>query len=118
METHNLMGMVAARVCEETVTCVYIEKVEADDGSADTTETSVEVKASITPLQAKDIERLQMQGLQIQDGVTAVLPFGAAAPDRLDRVDGSSYRIVNFSDVAGATVCTCDKIALEAAVGV
>lgn len=118
MTTHNVMGMVASRVCDETVTCVYVETVEAGDGSAGVADVPVDVKASVTPLQAKDIQRLQMQGLKIQDGVTVVLPFGTAEPDRIERADGTAYRIVNFSDVAGATVCTCDLITLEAAANV
>ncbi len=118
MVTHNLMGMVAARVCDEIVTCIYLEKVEAGDGSANVAENPVEFKASVTPLQSKDVERLEMSGQKIQDGITLVFPFGTAEPDRIERADGTAYRIVNFSDVAGATICTADKIVLEAAVDV
>ena len=118
MVTHNLMGMVAPRVCDELVTCIYLEKVEAGDGSANVTENPVEVKASVTPLQAKDVERLETMGQKIQDGITLVFPFGTAEPDRIERADGTAYRIVNFSDIAGATICTADRITLEAAVDV
>lgn len=118
MVTHNLMGGVAARVCDEIVTCIYAESVEAGDGSANVTDVSIEIKASVTPLQAKDIQRLAMLGQVVQDGVTVLLPFGTRQPDRIERADGTAYRIVNFSDVAGATVCTCDKLTLEASTDV
>lgn len=115
MTTHNLMGMVAARACDETVTCIYAQSVEVGDGSANVTDVPVVCKASVTPLQPKDIQRLAMVGQKVQDGVTIMLPFGTAEPDRIELADGTAYRIVNFSDVAGATVCTCDKLTLEAA---
>lgn len=118
MTTHDLMGGVASRICDELVTCIFIESVDAGDGSATTSYIPVQLMASVTPLQPKDLERLQMQGLKIQDGVTIVLPFGTAEPDTIERANGDAYRVVNFSDVAGATVCTCDRIPVGAAIGV
>ena len=118
MTTHDLMGGVASRICDELVACVFVEKVENGDGSASTSRVPVSLMASVTPLQPKDLERLQMQGLKVQDGVTIVLPFGTAEPDTIERENGDAYRVVNFSDVAGATVCTCDKIVLGAALPV
>ena len=114
MLTRGLLGIVANRICAEPVTLYYAETVDNTDGSATVTETAVGSLASITALQPKDIQRLQFAGQEIKDGVTIALPFGTRRPDKIVH-DGKTYRIVAYADQHGATVCTCDKITVEAA---
>lgn len=115
MLTRNLLGMAANRICTESVTLIYAEAVDNDDGSATVTDVSMLSMASVTALQHKDIQRLQFAGLKVKDGVTIVLPFGTKQPDRIAH-GVHEYRIVSYASDHGATVCMCDKISLAAAV--
>lgn len=121
----GLASMVARRYADSTCDVIYNSLTPDDDGSAAVTEISSPLKASIKPLQPKDIERLQMGGIEIQDGVSILI--SEALDERPERIeaDGKKWRVLSWSfipayetdsgDTVGTAVAMCDEIRVTSA---
>lgn len=120
MNIRNLQGGVATRISSEIITLEYYDEYDDGDGSATPVETKVVSGASVGALQAHDIQRLELAGIIIKNGVTIVIPLSVAdIPDTIihnvDEYTNIKYRVVNWSRAHGITVMTCDLIPIGAA---
>ena len=117
MNTRGLQAGVVSRITTETVTLVYNDEYDNGDGSARVTDDLVTSPASVVALQPKDIQRLEIAGIIIKNGVTIVLPGeNYARPDRILRDEYTSYRVVMWSIANGIIVATCDLIPIDGTV--
>lgn len=125
MMLRGLQSMAARRYADTTVDVIYLAVSLNDDGSADTTESALSLKASIKPLQPKDVERLQAGGIEIQEGVSILI--AEALDERPERIeaDGKKWRVLSWSFIpayddeagnpVGTAVALCDEIRVTAA---
>ena len=114
MNTRGLQGGVASRICTELVTLEYNDEYDNGDGSSTVMVTPVASYASIVALQPKDIQRLEMAGIVVKNGITIVLPGeNYAKPDRIITDEYSVYRVVLWSIANGIIVATCDLITID-----
>lgn len=116
----GLASMAARRYADSTCNVIYNSLVPDDDGSAAVTEISLSLKASIKPLQPKDIERLQVGGIEVQEGVSILI--SEALDERPERIeaDGKKWRVLSWSFIpaydnesgnpVGTAVAMCDEI--------
>lgn len=126
MMLRGLASMAARRYADTTVNVIYNTLTDDDDGSFIVTETATPLKASIKPLQPKDIERLQTGGIEVQEGVSILI--AEASDERPERIeaDGKKWRVLSWSfipayenelgDRIGTAVAMCDEIRVTAAV--
>jgi hypothetical protein len=125
MMLRGLPSMAARRIADTTCDIIYNSLSPNDDGSSTVTEISLSLKASVKPLQPKDIERLQTGGIEIQEGVSIII--SEALDERPERIeaDGKKWRILSWSFIpayenesgnpVGTAVAMCDEIRVEPA---
>ncbi len=125
MMLRGLQSMAARRYADTTVDVIYLAVSLNDDGSADTTESALSLKASIKPLQPKDVERLQVGGIEVREGVSILI--SEALDERPERIeaDGKKWRVLSWSFIpayddeagnpVGTAVALCDEIRVTAA---
>ena len=121
MNTRGLHGMTASRIADKDITLEYSVYTDDDDGSAIVETTSLPLKASVAPLQPKDIKRLEIAGIICKNGVTIVIPECIKEQPEKIIYNDKSYRVVNWSfdfDYAlgsqeyGTVIATCDLITI------
>jgi hypothetical protein len=123
---HGLPSLAARRIADSTCDVIYNTLTPEDDGSSIVTETVLTLKASIKPLQPKDIERLQTGGIEIQEGVSIII--SEALDERPERIeaDGKKWRVRSWSFIPayenesgnpiGTVAAMCDEMRVAAAV--
>jgi len=120
MMLRGLQSMAARRIADSTCNVIYNSLAPDDDGSAAVTETALSLKASVKPLQPKDIERLQIGGIEVQEGVSILISEALAErPERIE-ADGKKWRVLSWSfipshendlgNLVGTAVAMCDEI--------
>jgi hypothetical protein len=125
MMLRGLASFAARRYADSACNVIYNSLIPDDDGSAAVTEISLPLKASIKPLQPKDIERLQTGGIEVQEGVSILISEALEErPERID-ADGKKWRILSWSFIpayenesgnpVGTVVAMCDEIRVAAA---
>lgn len=120
MNTRNLQGGVASRISDQSVVLEYYSEDDNGDGSATSVFLQVVSHASVIPLQSTDIQRLELAGLYIKDGVTITFPAtDSTAPDtvthNVDEYTAKKYRVVKTANDNGIMILTCDFMSLGAA---
>ncbi|MBN2401994.1 MAG: hypothetical protein JXN64_06320 [Spirochaetes bacterium] len=109
-----MQGLVANRIASEFVSLIYSEYDEYSDGSAVVTNETVNCRASVGALQAKDIERLEKGGIIIRNGITIVIPETADTQPDIVIYDNQSYRVVEWAlkkeGDNNTIIATCDQI--------
>ena len=120
MMLRGLPSMAARRIADTTCDVIYNTLTPEDDGSSTVTPVTMTLKASIKPLQPKDIERLQVGGIEIQDGVSILI--SEALDERPEQIeaDGKKWRVLSWSFVpayenesgnpVGTAVAMCNEI--------
>ena len=120
MMLRGLPSMAARRVADTTCNVIYNTLTPEDDGSSTVTPVTMTLKASIKPLQPKDIERLQVGGIEIQDGVSILI--SEALDERPEQIeaDGKKWRVLSWSFIpayenesgnpVGTVVAMCAEI--------
>lgn len=118
MNTRGLQAGVASRISSETVILEYNDEYDNGDGSATPVYTEVVSGASVGALQPYDIQRLELAGITVKDGVTIVLPFSLKTiPNSIlvvtdEYEENKRYRIVAPSIANGISVLTGDRITI------
>jgi hypothetical protein len=120
MNTRGVQGGVAQRISSETVTLEYNDEYDNGDGSATPVYSEVVSGASVGALQSRDIQRLELAGIIVKNGVTIVLPFvPVLRPDYIthnyDEYKNIRYRVVDWSVAHSITVATCDLVSIGSA---
>jgi hypothetical protein len=116
LKTRGVQAGVATRIASETVTLEYNDEYDNGDGSATPLYTEVVSGASVGALQPYDIERLELAGIKVKNGVTIVLPFSLnTIPNSVlvmtdEYEENKRYRIVAPSIANGISVLTGDLI--------
>ena len=120
MMLRGLPSMAARRIADTTCDVIYNTLTPEDDGSSTVTPVTMTLKASIKPLQPKDIERLQVGGIEIQDGVSILI--SEALDERPEQIeaDGKKWRVLSWSFIpayenesgnpVGTAVAMCNEI--------
>ena len=125
MNLRGLPSMAARRIADTTCDVIYNTLTPEDDGSATVTPVSMTLKASIKPLQPKDIERLQLGGIEVREGVSILISEALEErPERID-ADGKQWRVLSWSFIPayedesgnpiGTVVAMCDEIRITPA---
>lgn len=121
----GLQSMAARRYADTPCDVIYNTLTPNDDGSAAVMETTLTLKASIKPLQPKDIERLQTGGVEVQEGVSILI--SEALDERPERIeaDGKKWRVLSWSFIPayenesgmpiGTVVAACEEIRVNPA---
>ena len=121
----GLASMAARRYADSTCDVIYNTLTSEDDGSSTVTEIPLTLKASIKPLQPKDIERLQAGGIEVQEGVSILI--SEALDERPERIeaDGKKWRVLSWSFIPayenesgspiGTAVAMCDEMRIAPA---
>jgi hypothetical protein len=125
MILRGLASMAARRIADSTCDVIYNSLTPNDDGSSTVTPIVLTLKASIKPLQPRDIERLQTGGIEVQEGVSILI--SEALDERPERIeaDGKKWRVLSWSFIPayenesgnpiGTAVAMCDEIRVAAA---
>jgi len=117
--------MAARRIADTTCDVIYNTLTPEDDGSSTVTPVALTLRASIKPLQPKDIERLLVGGIEVQNGVSILISEALEErPERID-ADGKQWRVLSWSFIPayedesgnpiGTVVAMCDEIRITPA---
>lgn len=123
MNTRGLSGMTTNRIADELVTLVYKVKDPQDDGSSIVTDYPITTMGSVVPLSPKEIERLEIGGITIRNGISIALATAPAyRPDYILTSDNRKWRVVDWSfleeyesgtDPVGTVVASCDEVLVD-----
>lgn len=123
MNTRGLSGMTTNRIADEDVTIVYKVKDPQDDGSSIVSDYPISVKGSVVPLPPKEIERLEVGGIVIRNGISIALAKAPALqPDYVLTADSRKWRVVAWTfieeydsgtDPYGTVIATCDEVLID-----
>ena len=125
MMLRGLQSMAARRIADTTCDVIYNTLTPEDDGSSTVTPVALTLRASIKPLQPKDIERLLVGGIEVQNGVSILISEALEErPERID-ADGKQWRVLSWSFIPayedesgnpiGTVVAMCDEIRITPA---
>jgi hypothetical protein len=124
MNTRGLNGLVSSRVADTDVGVVYDILVEQDDGSSLNYPYTEELRGSVAALQPKDVQRLQVGGITIRNGVSLLVRKAREErPDKIT-VNNKTWRVVTWTYTyeyteycggsgtidRGTVVAVCDEI--------
>jgi hypothetical protein len=120
MMLRGLQSMAARRIADTTCDVIYNALVPEDDGSSTVTQVILTLKASIKPLQPKDIERLQIGGIEVREGVSIIISEALDERPEMIEADGKKWRVLSWSFIPayenesgnpiGTAVAMCDEI--------
>ena len=120
MTLRGLPSMAARRVADTTCDLIYNTLTPEDDGSSTVTPVTMTLKASIKPLQPKDIERLQAGGIEVREGVSILISEALEERPETIEADGKKWRVLSWSFIpayenesgnpVGTVVAMCDEI--------
>lgn len=122
--------MATNRIADEVASLVFLVKTFQNDGSHKIVESSFTTMASVVPVPAKGIQRLQEGGIELRNGISiALAAVPSSRPARID-VQGKKWRVVTWSFIRefdeydeydeyteprGSVVAICDEILTGAA---
>ena len=120
MMLRGLPSMAARRVADTTCNVIYNTLTPEDDGSSTVTPVTMTLKASIKPLQPKDIERLQAGGIEVREGVSILISEALEERPETIEADGKKWRVLSWSFIpayenesgnpVGTVVAMCAEI--------
>lgn len=130
MNTRGLSGMTTNRIADEVASLVFLVRTFNLDGSHSVVESPFTTMASVVPVPAKEIQRLQEGGVELRNGISiALAAVPGVRPDRID-CQGRQWRVVTWSFIRefdeydeydeyteprGSVVAICDEILTGAA---
>lgn len=122
--------MATNRIADEIASLVFLVKTFQNDGSHKVVEKPFTTMASVVPVPAKEIQRLQEGGVELRNGISiALAAVPGVRPDRID-FQGRQWRVVTWSFIRefdeydeyneyteprGSVVAICDEILTGAA---